>query len=187
MKLDLTGITDDGGYVVLNPGRYAIETKSPWFAKKSDAGNMVLRIPFTVLEDGEFKGAPNSYFHTIMASGAEDKLRTNKLFTYRLLASLGIISEEDRGDGGELGIEFEFGEKDDRGNVEVHSIMVNGERRSLSDRFATAVVVVDNQRNDGVSIKTLEPNGKPKADAPKQSSPTKQQNKVTSGTTQFPF
>jgi len=177
MKLDLTGIVDDGGYVVLNPGRYAIETKSPWYAKKSQAGNMVLRIPFTVLEEGEFKGAPNSYFHTIMASGAEDKIKTNKLYTYRLLASLGILSEEDRGEGGALGLEFEFGDVDDKGQQEVHSLIVNGSRRSLSGRYATAVVVVDNNREDGVSIKTLEPNSKLKEQASKETPPPQQEQK----------
>lgn len=186
MKLDLTGIVDEGGYVVLNPGRYSIETKSPWFAKKSEAGNLVLRIPFTVLEDGEFKGAPNSYFHTIMLDGAADKLRTNKLFTYRLLASLGVLAEEDRGKEGELGLEFDFGDTDDRGNVEVHSIKVNGERRALDGKYGTAVVVVDGNRNDGVSIKTIEANGKPKVDSstPAQKEEPKQETKSKGG---FPF
>lgn len=175
MKLDLTGIIDDGGYTVLNPGRYDIETKSPWYASESDAGNMVLRIPFVVLSEGEFKGSANSYFHTIMTDGDAEKVRTNKLFTLRLFATLGVLSEEDRGDGGALEIEFEFGNKDEKGNVEVHSVMVNGARRSLGGRYGIAVVVVDANRKDGVSIKTIDPKGKPVASNPQpQASPPAQ-------------
>lgn len=161
MKLDLTGVVDDGGFVVLNPGRYSVVTKDEWSAKKSQAGNPVLRIPFTVQDKGEYEGATSSYFHTLMMEGPAEKLRQNKLFTVRLLTSLGILSEDDRGPKGELGIEFEFGDKDDRDNVPLYSIIVNGERRALGGKTATAVVVVDNNTQSGISVKQLEANGKP--------------------------
>lgn len=171
MKLDLTGLTDDGGFVNLNPGRYSVVTKDKWSAKKSKAGNLILRVPFTVLDKGEFDGAGNSYFHTIMLDGEASKMRTNKIFTLRLLTCLGIIMEDDRGAKGELGIEFEFGDKDDKDNVEVHSIMVNNQRRGLGGRHATAVVVIDNERDSGVNVKNLEANGKPNTDVSTPSAP----------------
>lgn len=161
MKLDLTGLIDDGGFVNLNPGRYSVVTKDKWVSHMSDNGNLILRVPFTVLDKGEFEGATNSLFHTIMLDGEASKMRTNKIFTLRLLSSLGIITEDDRGANGELGIEFDFGDKDDKGKVDVHSILVNNQRRNLGGRHATAVVVIDNTRDSGVSVKTLEANGKP--------------------------
>jgi hypothetical protein len=163
MKINLTGITDDGGFVNLSPGRYSVVTKGEWSAKISDNGNMVLRVPFTVQDKGEFEGAASSYFHTIMLDGPADKLRTNKVFTFRLLASLGLISEADQGPKGELEVEFEYGDKGENERVAVLSLVVNGQKRSLGNRPATAVVVLSDSSQSGVQVKALEANGKPSA------------------------
>lgn len=170
MKFDFTGILDDGGFVNLTPGRYNIVTKSEWSAGKSKSNdkNLVLRIPFTVLDSGEFEGAQSSFFHTIMADGAADKMRTNKVFTLRLLTALGLVSDEDRGAKGELEIEYEFGAKEDNDRVPLHSLIVNGQRRSLEGCYGVAVVVVSDVFDSGVAVKTIEPpagkkNGAPKA------------------------
>ena len=185
MKINLTGITDDGGFVSLNPGRYAVATKSEWSAKMNDNGNLVIRVPFTVLDKGDFKGASSSYFHTIMLDGPADKLRTNKVFTFRLLASLGLISESDQGPKGELEIEFEYGDKDDQGRAPVTALVVNGDRRGLGDKKAVAVVVLSDSTQSGVQVKALEPNGKP--DAAVTAAPTQQTAAPQDPTKKFPF
>ncbi len=158
MKIDLTGIDMDGGFVDLSPGRYSVVTKDQWSAKVSDSGNLVLRVPFEVQDKGEFEGASSSYFHTIMLEGDAAKLKQNKGFTFRLLASLGIITPDDQ--GGQLEIELEYGDKDERGSAPVTGILVNGSKRSLGGRTATAVVVISNATQSGVQVKALEANSK---------------------------
>ena len=185
MKLDLTGIVDDGGFVALSPGRYSVTTEGPWYAKKSDAGNLVLRIPFTVVDDGEFHGVTNSYFHTIMLDGAKDKVQTNKVITYRVLANLGIVSDDDRGPNGELGLEFEFGTKSDGPYIPINAIAVNGNRRALDGYPAIAVVVKDDQRDSGVSVKSIEPDGVP--DGPRAATSSAPQPEAKPAATGLPF
>lgn len=165
MKIDMTGIVGDGGFVALSPGRYNVVTKDEWSVKRSDAGNMVLRIPFVVQDEGEFEGVVNSLFHTIMLEGKPDKIRTNRGFTMSLLAGLGLLSVDDRmADGTGPLFEFEIGDPDENGRAPVYAIVVNEtERRALGDIPAKAVVVVDSGTQSGTSVKTLEPNGKPAA------------------------
>jgi len=163
MAFDLTGIVDEG-FVVLAPGRYTIVTKGEWSATKKDTGNIVLRVPFNVLDRGEFEGAPASYFHTLMLEGDAEKLRQNRVFLSRFLTALGLISSEDQ--KGSLQVDFEYGNPDDNGNAPVFSLIVNDEKRELGGRVATAVVVVNDKTQSGVSIKSLEPSGNPTQNAP---------------------
>ncbi len=160
MKFDFTNISDTGG-VVLTPGRYLISTKENWTVSETQSGHIRLYVPFEVLEDGDFQGASSAYYHTIMTSGEPQKIRTNMMYTLRLYAALGLISETDRGNNGALQAEFEYGDKDENGRVAVRALVVNGERRVLSGLHAVAVVIVDSNTQSGVKVDRLEANGKP--------------------------
>ena len=157
MKLDFTGLMDDGG-PSLSPGRYEVITNEDWTAKETVNENISLRVPFTVVEIGDSEGLVSSFYHTISVNGAAKDLRTSKLFTLRLLTALGIISEEDRGPKDELEADFEFGkDKNEWDSVPVHAIIVNGNRRKLSGRVAIAVVEATDKTKSGIKVERLEP------------------------------
>jgi len=173
MKFDFTGVSPETGGVSLPVGRYRVSTQDRWTVTKSESGNMNLRIPFTVLESGEYEGATSSYYHTIMLppenfnSMADsqkkellEKISFNKKLTLQLFLALGLLSEEDRTDDG-LHAEFDYGDKDDYDRVAVNSLKVNGEHRSLENRIAIAVVVTNSYTKSGVKVERLEAAGKP--------------------------
>jgi len=165
MKIDFTGIIAAGESVKLEPGRYSIVTSDEWSVKPSSNNktNLVLRIPFTVTNDGQFKGARSAYYHTMMTDDKDlEKLIQNKSFTKRLFLSLGIISDDDRlPDGTGPVFEFEVGADNDFGGKAINAVSVNGERRSLGGIQAIATVVQDTKSTTGVRVDKLEANGKP--------------------------
>lgn len=183
MQFDFTGVSGESGGVTLAPGRYRVSTQDRWTVTKNDSGNINLRIPFTVLESGEFEGATSSYYHTIMvfpdnynSLGAKEKkdiaekIYYNKTLTLQMFLALGLLSDADRRADDSLKADFEYGDKDEYGRVSVLSLAVNGERRSLGDRIATAVVVTSSYTKSGVKVDRLEANGKPEAPQPSQPS-----------------
>lgn len=199
MKFDFTGISSETGGVSLEPGRYRVSTQDRWNVTKTDSGNMNLRIPFTVLESGQYEGATSAYYHTIMVppenydslnekakAEAAEKLRYNKTLTLQLFMALGLISKEDRESTEDpLHAEFEYGDKDDYDRVPVLSLMVNGERRALDNRIVTAVVITNAYTKSGVKVDRLDPAGKPDTSQATQPDVTPQpQQKSKQG---FPF
>jgi len=199
MKFDFTGISSETGGVSLEPGRYRVSTQDRWNVTKTDSGNMNLRVPFTVLESGQYEGATSAYYHTIMVppenydslnekakAEAAEKLRYNKTLTLQLFMALGLISKEDRESTEDpLHAEFEYGDKDDYDRVPVLSLMVNGERRALDNRIVTAVVITNAYTKSGVKVDRLDPAGKPDTSQATQPDVTPQpQQKSKQG---FPF
>lgn len=199
MKFDFTGISSETGGVSLEPGRYRVSTQDRWNVTKTDSGNMNLRIPFTVLESGQYEGATSAYYHTIMVppenydslnekakAEAAEKLRYNKTLTLQLFMALGLISKEDRESTEDpLHAEFEYGDKDEYDRVPVLSLMVNGERRALDNHIVTAVVITNAYTKSGVKVDRLDPAGKPDTSQATQPDVTPQpQQKSKQG---FPF
>jgi len=206
---DFTGISTEGSGVTLETGRYKVSTNDRWTVTKTDSGNMTLRIPFTVLEQGQYEGGTASMYHTIMLPPSNynsmadkekaeiaDKIRYNKQLTLQLFANLGLINEEtdrDQNTGG-LHADFEYGEKDDYDRVPVTCLKVvtpNGEeRRNLNGRIAQAVVVQSSYTKTGVKVDRFEPIGDPKGQntetqpstqQPTQQTTEQQQPKINKG------
>lgn len=191
MKIDLTGITAAGESVKLDPGRYSIKTLNEWSAKPSsnNDSNLVLRIPFSVQDEGVFKGARSAYYHTIMTDDSNlEKLIQNKSFTKRLLLSLGLISDDDRlPDGTGPVFEFDFGDENDFGGRAIDAIIVNGERRALGDIPAVATVVVNPRDTSKTTVDKLEANGKPSTPQTATPSGTQTATGGNAKTKNFPF
>lgn len=179
MQFDFTGIFDSGSDVALEPGRYRVSTKDNWTISKNDKGNLNVRVPFLVMEEGEFQGAPASFYHTIVQPPANynslsqqekaewaDRLRKNKVFTLRLFSALGLVTDEDRGPNGEVQASFVYGDKDDYDRTAINGLNVNGTVRNLDGRAAVAVVVTSNYTNTGVKVDSLEPSGTPNTNTP---------------------
>lgn len=207
---DFTGISTEGSGVQLAPGRYKVSTNDNWTVTKTDSGNMSLRIPFTVLESGEYEGGTASMYHTIMLppegyssmsdkekAEIADKIRYNKQLTLQLFANLGLINEEtDRDQNtGALHADFEYGEKDDYDRVPVNCLKVttpNGEeRRSLGGRIAIAVVVTSSYTKSGVKVDRFDPAGDAKQQAqqpqPQQVQPEQQPQQQPQKPNAIPF
>lgn len=176
MQFDFTGVYDSGTDISLEPGRYRASTKDNWSISKNDNGNLNLRVPFIVMEDGEFNGASSSFYHTIVQPPANyntlgpkdkaewaDKLRKNKVYSLRLFSALGLITDADRGENGQVQASFQYGDKDDYDRTAITGLNVNGTIRNLDGRPVIAVVVTSSYTSSGVKVDSLEPLGDPTA------------------------
>ncbi len=142
----------------LAPGRYTVETLDEVTASRSQAGNVVLRIPFKVVDDSEFAGVTAAMYQTILEDQSDpDKYNASQFYLYRVFSALGVTSDEDKGPKGHTA-ELEFGtEKNQWGGVPVTALIVNGQKRSLGARRAIAIVVADPNRNSGINVDRFEP------------------------------
>ena len=176
MQFDFTGIYDTGNDVHLEPGRYKVSTKDNWSISRNDKGNLNVRVPFIVMDEGEFNGASSSFYHTIVQPPANyntlppkdkaewaDKLRKNKVFTLRLFSALGLITDADRGENGQVQAAFQYGEEDEYARTPITGLNVNGTVRNLDNLPAVAVVVTSSYTTSGVKVDSLEPLGDPTA------------------------
>lgn len=122
-NMDFTETTADG-FVVVPPGRYKADS-SAWQRRVKDNGNIVHDIDFTVTE-GEFKGERLRYFQTIVPDDQSSIRRFR-----RILDILGLVTEADRNEEGELKAKFDYGEETDWGALPVQSIAVNDVEKSI--------------------------------------------------------
>lgn len=133
MKLDFTGVSA-GGFTVLPSGRYRVKVDYVNYYIKEETGNPVFFFNLEVTE-GEYKGSTVGMFKAYTEKvGSRGALLS-------ILATLGIITEDDRDDKGVLEVGVKFGGTDDRGYTEVKAfVTANGEERSPEGATAVAVV-----------------------------------------------
>lgn len=137
--------TSEQGFAILPPGEYQIRTKEWWLRKKEETGNLVIDMDTEIIT-GTYKGETPRYFHSITSQ------EFSKGYLLRMLKALGIITEEDRGDKGELKAEFVYGDTDENGRVQILSLEVNGDPREVEGLRATAVVTARNNPKTGERI-----------------------------------
>lgn len=133
-SVDLTNVTERG--VLIAPSVQRVEVGEWEVKEKADTGNVVFYIPVTIL-GGDYDKMKVTYYHTVTShqmSSAE---------WLKLLASVGILKDEDRGKDGKgslitsikLGTPVEGTDK-----FKVAAIKVNGQERKTGGRKAFAVI-----------------------------------------------
>ncbi len=151
MKFDFTNV-DDGGFLVLPPDRYVIETTEDWWMRRKEENDNIIIDVDVEITAGNYKGEVTRYFHTITD---QDKTLG---FLLRFLKNIGIIQDDDRDKKGNLKAEFIFGEKDDNNRVKIKAISINGKERKVAGYKSIATVTEYEYNGEKrTSIRQFEP------------------------------
>ena len=135
---DIFDFTDvsDSGFVVVPEGTYPAQLEITTVRIKQETGNTIYELDFMLLS-GDHKGQTVRYFHTV---NSEDPANARRYF-YRLLKTLGILRDDDRGADGILSAKAQYASKPDgTGRRRVSAIVINGEARELAGAKAQVVI-----------------------------------------------
>jgi len=142
MEFDFTGV-NESGFVLVKPGRYLVEVDQWYKRTKEETGNDVFDVDVKFI-GGAYDGQTARYF-----TGVTEK---SIGFVLALFSALGLVTDSDRGEQGQLHARAIQGEKDSMGRTEITHIEVNGEKRAVKGRKAIAVVT--NEPNNSGELTT---------------------------------